>query len=854
MQDANMAPWLGHAAPVCDVLDSPPLPGSGFADVTYVDDCAMLLHAPDNRQVLDLAQTVVESFAAASAKRGLEVNFSPGKTALMLNLVGKETKAIRHQLFQAHNCLSWESNNGSYQVHVCAEYKHLGTWIQLKHRHAKELAARTGAAKQQWGQLCRAFFAKPLAPHTKAPVFQSLVVSKFVFQAHVWCGLPAKEFHDWTNGLKGPAGVMLKGVLAETTKYRHTTANMLAHSGIVPILDQVHANRLRFFKRLLGYSPRITWQLLQADTSPLGWLHHLSESFAWMRIHSPASAKLPPADALQDWLTLVRLDDRWKGRIRKTLRLALAQHQALAEHAVWCHNIEATLAQAGMQLPVAKEVEPFEERWKCELCDKVFRSTRALAMHASRDHGYRKKARFFAIGATCHACCTHFHSRRRLMIHYEKANACYDRVQQCWPPLEMEVVVGLDSADKALEIDLRQQGWWASKAFSPAYKVAGPTLPPLNHPAANDMRCKALARQTHEPEEAELPFQQLQGHAVQQSHAHHTGVWLFDDDLPDYIEQSSGGPDAGHGAFSAAGLVVDAARLHVKALVAVHFFSGYRRHGDIHQILEHHILGQGLQIFVVSVDLCMQRERADLADRKALSWWRSRIHSGLVVAGGGGPPCETFTAARQLDGEGPKPLRSATHPHGLPGLNHKEWRQVGIGDKLMHFLVDILVHLALAGGCGFLEHPQHPKWANPETTTSIWKLRPLKLLARLQCTTVVSFDQCTCGAVARKPTTLILVRMADVRAQLLAQGNAGRCNHPPGAHVILRGRQEDGQFQTAKAKIYPARLNAILAEGLFHGAQRLSHPNVSQTMPVDFHPYLVQEFHDECIVQPDFHG
>ena len=184
----------------------------------------------------------------------------------------------------------------------------------------------------------------------------------------------------------------------------------------------------------------------------------------------------------------------------------------------------------------------------------------------------------------------------------------------------------------------------------------------------------------------------------------------------------------------------------------------------------------------------------------------------------------------------------------------RQWKQLCIGDKLLHFIVDILIHLALAGGSGFLEHPEHPRWADPATTTSIWRLRPLKLLARLQCTAVVSFDQCTCGAGARKPTTLVLIRLESVRTQLLAQGHRGRCNHPAGAHVVLKGRQPDGQFQTAKAKIYPQQLNLILAKGMMQSALDKYHHNVSQSLPDEFHPYTEQQFQSESVIQPDYHG
>ena len=44
---------------------------------------------------------------------------------------------------------------------------------------------------------------------------------------------------------------------------------------------------------------------------------------------------------------------------------------------------------------------------------------------------------------------------------------------------------------------------------------------------------------------------------------------------------------AAGGAFAMHGLARETAILHVRALVIVHFFSGYRRMGDIHHVVEH---------------------------------------------------------------------------------------------------------------------------------------------------------------------------------------------------------------------------------------------------------------------------
>ena len=73
----------------------------------------------------------------------------------------------------------------------------------------------------------------------------------------------------------------------------------------------------------------------------------------------------------------------------------------------------------------------------------------------------------------------------------------------------------------------------------------------------------------------------------------------------------------------------------------------------------------------------MQRREGNLASDTATAWWLARVRAGQLIGAGGGPPCESYTAARFLD-NGPRPLRTGTHPDGLPALNRREWTQLQI--------------------------------------------------------------------------------------------------------------------------------------------------------------------------------
>ena len=76
------------------------------------------------------------------------------------------------------------------------------------------------------------------------------------------------------------------------------------------------------------------------------------------------------------------------------------------------------------------------------------------------------------------------------MIHLDKASTCLQTIQACFPPMPLDEVNHIDGQDREVEIELRKQGWWAAKAFDPAFPVAGPFLPPPEHPAAREMHAK----------------------------------------------------------------------------------------------------------------------------------------------------------------------------------------------------------------------------------------------------------------------------------------------------------------------------------------------------------------------------
>lgn len=276
-------------------------------------------------------------------------------------------------------------------------------------------------------------------------------------------------------------------------------------------------------------------------------------------------------------------------------------------------------------------------------------------------------------------------------------------------------------------------------------------------------------------------------------------------------------------------LAKEYAILNVKSLVFVHFFSGYPRHGDLHALLEHRQVSPGVEVFVVSVDMCIQHEQGNLIAPAAHAFWEKRIGSGQVIGAGGGPPCETFSAARFQD-DGPRPLRSASSFLG--------------GDQTYDLENGRTCWSAPACSSSFLTcccyspvdfvSTRYPVWLLSREPASIWSLHAVRALRLLRCVGITSFDQCELGAEAVKPTKILHLRLPTLRSLLLRRGHAGRCSHGRGAHQQLKGHQEDGAFRTAKCKIYPQGLN--------------------YRVPEDLLPFACSNFVGTDRVQPDFHG
>ena len=117
-----------------------------------------------------------------------------------------------------------------------------------------------------------------------------------------------------------------------------------------------------------------------------------------------------------------------------------------------------------------------------------------------------------------------------------------------------------------------------------------------------------------------------------------------------------------------------------------------------------------LPAIVLSLDVANDAVLGDLTNSRTVALWLDLLLQGKVVGILAGPSCETWTAARYMEG-GPPPVRSLTDLWGEPTLTVKLQMQVSLGNRLLRTSL-LFLYVAF-----FLEVPavmEHPaQWDDP---------------------------------------------------------------------------------------------------------------------------------------------
>lgn len=251
--------------------------------------------------------------------------------------------------------------------------------------------------------------------------------------------------------------------------------------------------------------------------------------------------------------------------------------------------------------------------------------------------------------------------------------------------------------------------------------------------------------------------------------------------------------------------------LRVKCIILLHLFSGHRRSGDVQDEFEKLQSTSSFPLLGISVDVVISMKYGNMLDPATQGIFISAVKEGLIGAIIAGPPCETWSQAREQyyrDQRGPRPLRTVPMPQGMSQLKLRELTQLLIGNDLLGAAF-MFAYTAWISGCFMmLEHPKEPQSAY---SPSIWKLPIAIFLQRQPNVRRITIQQGLFGAASAKPTDLLCIHATDDVQDILARHRT-RTKVP---YEVSIGKNDKGRYKTQALKAYPPALCKAIAQAAY---------------------------------------
>eukprot|EP00435_Cladocopium_sp_Y103_P006413 s3376_g2.t1 len=775
-----------------------PQPAQAFLGPTWMDDTAICLDGPTPRSTIDRALLTAGKLLELCVEHGLSPNLKKGKTELLLSLRGRHSRQMKLDLFgpEATGLLPVITEHQVLHVPLTRTYLHLGGLLHHQPDQRGEVRRRLAQAHAAFTQHRRLLYHNARIPFSKRrELFQVLV------------GLPAPD-------------ILLR------------------------------RQRLRYLCTLFQSGCDNDWGLLSADRD---WCTLLEDDLTWMWMQLRNCSSLQsPQTSFHAWRHLIlQHPGYWKRLVRRAVQHSILQTQRtwrikefyMAAITSLCQIFDSKIE---LEWDLAEPAE--STHYGCLHCRLRCATKAGEAAHMFKVHNVVSKIRFMITEPSCPACLKYCHTMQKTKAHVYYSERCRTILQSRTP--EPTLVPGTGSAqdqERVAQHDrllppLQAQGPLncpprlrddpgIDENFFVALTdgiVPGMTLTEYtlaieeyatDHPISWTTWCRTLIffEESFTQEDAEYATVPLADvHCVLQAlrrperfdfllnkvHVRKAPISIA------ALEDSCGSIDA-----SAAPLC--SPQGFGRHRVLLHAFAGRRRIGDIQFFLEHLMqssdLDAGFVLHVVSLDIVIDAHHGDVMQPAVRQYWLDAIKDYKVAAFLAGPPCETWSAAREHSVEadektggharGPRVLRDQDYLWGFESLSLRELAQILVGNELLLFAFEAILGLVHTQGIALLEHPAEPQ---KEQSASIWKLPFLKQLVRAPNVERHRFAQGLMGAPTPKPTELLALNLPGkwrVRSQL--------------PRNFALGKNQQGVWNTAVLKEYPPAMCGSLAESVY---------------------------------------
>ena len=826
--------WSGKREPVATCAKKQTVQALG---PVWADDLAVLLHCGDPHQLVEQVRYCAGTLFDVLQLAGMTPNMKQSKTEVVLDLRGARSVAVRRELDGMDYAISTTSRWMDSTLRVVGSYKHLGTWIEVKCRHAKDLRCKFGQAHTTFGKYRAAIFGnKGMRLTTKVRLFDTLVMVAAMYNASSWMPLhttDAKLLHSGVMRLYKRLALNHFGLDSRQWKDEKIRGEL----GVVAPPIHLSISRLRYLQHLIRSGDTTVWAILQQN---FAWWGLVDNDISWLRLQ--VRTTLPDCgieDSWQEWWSyLYPSGRRWNKLLRRAMVHSILQERKVAGWFQWHREACAIFAEHGLFVQPTTTSSVLDEHF-CLACRKVFRTCAAWSVHAFKIHGRTTRVRDVASGTQCQVCLKHYKNHTSLINHLKYSTNCYEQLveRMHWveatqpamnsradrvssdvlppPPLQAEGPrVELKPVTQQ-QLDGERQRLldaWEEIRRDPLYTDSYVWFRRIS-----DRLRRASLQTTLSAVELRMLMAEWRGsllaagmttehygfdRGIQHFQEVFSAQWFLETDQPE--EQIKDPMQMIDEWLRQKPRWVPVPRpIRFRQILVAHLYSGRRREGDIQSFAEQHWLHTSGRMRVLSVDIIFSETWGNLMRQQTREVFLHAAMQGILTAVVAGPPCETWSIARRkglYEMSGPVPVRDVHNLEGFPCLSIREAKQVCTGNDLLGVVAILIAAQYVAGNFLLCEHPQEPfRYAE---APSIWKIPYMLLCLGLKGIQKLEIMQGHFGAWSAKPTTLCVVH-GPTNSQDILYRNRLRHDLPKGASI---GKGKDGVYRTSGLKEYPKHL------------------------------------------------
>ena len=377
-------------------------------DVTWMDDLCVVAAFPSAEGLLQTFRGIAGRLLDACLERGMQPNLKSNKIEAVLNMSGKDARKLRATfLSDVDPALSVSS----------------AFWPGVQ----AEVRARAAQAWKAFQKHRRTVFAHPqIDVADKVSLFRTLVLSTLFHASGTWPVISAKAAAMLQRTYLNMARSML------VKHYRGDTLHLcqdrvLALLRLPSVQIWLHFHRLSYLASFMVLDEPTVWALAHAEKR---WLQSVRESLEWLWVQVDGGSRTQSWEqAWQVWRhDILHKPRAWKNLIRFA-RESATRGEVLSEGWQQCRGLLLKrLLRAGGIVTAWRDV--FQDAaCACGLCQKVFATRQAWAVHAFKVHGRVTLARRLVQGEQCPVCLKTYPTHMQLCHHLQGSSYCRHRLQ-----------------------------------------------------------------------------------------------------------------------------------------------------------------------------------------------------------------------------------------------------------------------------------------------------------------------------------------------------------------------------------------------------------------------------------------